>query len=207
MDNENNQLRSDIYLLISTLCRGAPERELLDFLSTLEIESGINQMTSAWQGLAEAAKVAEVSALEDEYQDLFIGVGKGEVIPFASWHLTGSLMDKPLAALRQDLSHLGLEREESVKEPEDHISAVCEVLAHLIDQQKEQEAKAFFNHHLSPWYTDLCRQIETAPSGQFYPSVAVLMQAFFDVEQVSYAQNPGTTQAKMKIDVKNITTK
>ncbi len=84
MDNDNNQLRSDIYLLISTLCRGAPERELLDFLSTLEIESGINQMTSAWQGLAEAAKVAEVSALEDEYQDLFIGVGKGEVIPFAS---------------------------------------------------------------------------------------------------------------------------
>ncbi|GAL19242.1 putative formate dehydrogenase-specific chaperone [Vibrio maritimus] len=178
MENENNELRSDIYLLISTLCRGAPERELLDFLSSLEIESGINQMTSAWQGLAAAANVAEVSALEDEYQDLFIGIGKGEVIPFASWHLTGSLMDKPLAALRHDLGHLGLEREESVKEPEDHISAVCEVLANLIDQQKESEAKAFFNQHLSPWYSDLCRQIENAPSAQFYPSVAALMQAF-----------------------------
>ncbi len=94
MDNEYNELRSDIYLLISTLCRGAPERETIDFLSSLEIEVGINQMTAAWELLSKAAQKAEVSALEDEYQDLFIGVGRGEVVPFASWHLTGSLMEK-----------------------------------------------------------------------------------------------------------------
>lgn len=207
MDNEYNELRSDIYLLISTLCRGAPERETIDFLSSLEIEVGINQMTVAWELLSKAAQKAEVSALEDEYQDLFIGVGRGEVVPFASWHLTGSLMEKPLALVRHDLNQLGLERDESVKEPEDHISAISEVMAYLISQNQEEQAKAFFNKHLSPWYQDLCRQIDCAKSAQFYRAVSTLMEAFFDVEQVKYAESISSTQTKMKIDVKNITTK
>ncbi|MGF1779549.1 TorD/DmsD family molecular chaperone [Vibrio nomapromontoriensis] len=207
MEEQHDEMRSDIYLLISTLCRQAPDRDLVEFLAHLEIESGINQMTAAWQDLSAAAKEAQVSALEDEYQDLFIGIGKGEVVPFASWHLTGSLMEKPLAALRQTLTQLGLEREDGVKEPEDHIAAICEVMAALIEQQSEPEAKAFFNQHLATWYGSFCRQMESASSAQFYKAVAVLMAAFFDVEQVKYATSPVSTKAKMKIDVKNITTK
>ncbi|CAH0525963.1 TorD/DmsD family molecular chaperone [Vibrio hippocampi] len=205
MNNEQNQLRRDIYLLLSTLCRQAPDRDLLQFLTHIEIEQGIPELTLAWQQLAQTASIASVSDLEDEYQDLFIGVGKGEVIPFGSWHQAGSLMDQPLAKVRHDLKRLGFEREDNVKEPEDHISALCDVVAMLIDQGDELDAQQFFNAHLSPWYRDFCRQFDTAPSANFYLAVARLIQAFFDVEQVKYVQAPEGSRGGVKIDVKNIT--
>ncbi|MFA0087989.1 hypothetical protein BCU70_11905 [Vibrio sp. 10N.286.49.C2] len=207
MEEQHHEIRSDIYLLLSTLCRQAPDRDLLEFLASLEVETGINEMTTAWLALSQAAKNAEVSSVEDEYQDMFVGIGKGEIVPFASWHLTGSLMEKPLALVRQSLADLGLEREDTVKEPEDHIAALFEVMAVLIDQDDNTEAKIFFNQHIATWYDALCRQMESAPSAQFYQAVAVLMNAFLNVEQVAYAVSPTSTKTKMKIDVKNITTK
>jgi TorA maturation chaperone TorD len=114
-------------------------------------------------------------------------------------------MEKPLAEIRQDLITLGFERSESVKEPEDHVSAICEVIAMLIAQGDELKAKSFFNKHLSPWYQRFYEQLNNASSAQFYKPVSTLMKRFFDVEQVKYAENPYSTQTKLKIDVKNLT--
>ena len=52
-----------------------------------------------------------------------VGVGRGEILPFASYYLTGFLKDKPLAKLRNDMKEIGIELAENVKEPEDHIWA------------------------------------------------------------------------------------
>jgi TorA maturation chaperone TorD len=204
---EQNQLRSDIYLLFAALCRQAPDASVLAFLATLEHETGNGDMAIAWEELSTTARanLNKVETLKQEYQDLFIGVGKGQVVPFASWHLTGSLMEKPLAEIRQDLITLGFERSESVKEPEDHIAAICEVIAMLIAQGDELQAKNFFNRHLSPWYNKFYEQVINASSAQFYKPVSTLMKRFFDVEQVKYAENPYSTQPKLKIDVKNVT--
>ncbi|MFA0373095.1 molecular chaperone, partial [Vibrio sp. 10N.222.54.F6] len=99
------------------------------------IEASESAMQKAWIAIQQAATESNRKALEDEYQDLFIGIGRGEIVPFGSWHRTGSMMEKPLAEIRHDLELLGIERDEQVKEPEDHIAALCEVMAMLTDEE------------------------------------------------------------------------
>lgn len=201
---EQTRLRCDIYLVLASLFRGAPSDDALKFLATLETEQESSEMQSAWQALAVAAQNADSGALEDEYQELFIGVGRGEVVPFGSWHQMGSLMDKPLAYVRQDLDRLGFEREESVKEPEDHIAALSEVMAMLLPDS-EQEAQAFFNKHIAPWFNDLNKQIREAKSADFYVNVAKLMTTFFEIERVRFSDKHASNLSLNTINVKNVT--
>ncbi|PQJ90146.1 TorD/DmsD family molecular chaperone [Aliivibrio sifiae] len=186
------QVRQEIYGLLAHLFRIAPDQMVIDWLSTLEVESNENhEMSQAWAAVSKAAQESNQEALTDEYQNLFIGVGRGEVMPFGSWHVAGALMEKPLVALRQDLMQLGFERADDVKEPEDHISALCEVMAMLIEAgDAEVLQQRFFNRHIQPWYVSLCEQINNAENADFYKSVACLVEAFFTVEQTRFAKNP-----------------
>ncbi|ARC92265.1 hypothetical protein B6A42_09325 [Vibrio coralliilyticus] len=199
---EQLTLRADIYLMLSALYRQCPTVELVRFLADLEIENAPSEMQSAWQALKQAALDVNGSALEDEYHELFIGIGHGEVVPFASWHRTGSLMEKPLANIRHDLKLLGLEREESIKEPEDHISALCEVMAVLVREQDSQQ-QHFFNTHISPWFTSFVRQAKQAQHARFYLSVAQLCEAFLTLEEVRFSAKVKGGKAHSSIDMKN----
>ncbi|WP_423839541.1 molecular chaperone [Vibrio mytili] len=207
MDNHQEQeqtLRTEIYLILSALFRSAPSAEVIEFLKSLEVESSQSAMQQAWLSLQQAANSTSSEDLEDEYQDLFIGIGRGEVVPFASWHLTGSMMEKPLAEIRHDLKLLGIEREENVKEPEDHISALCEVMAMLTNEDEELQ-QVVFNKHIAPWFNRFTRQLENAESANFYKPVSQLCQAFLTLEQVRFSENTKSSKAKLKIDVKNVT--
>lgn len=204
MDNQQQTIRADIYLLLSTLFRQQPTNELIAFLSELETEQSESAMQQAWNQLKQAAIESQPEALADEYQELFIGIGRGEVVPFASWHLTGSLMEKPLASIRHDLVLLGLEREEQVKEPEDHFSALCEVMSVLSGEEEELQ-QVFFNKHLGTWFESLTKQVKNAENANFYRAVAELTQAFMTLEQVRFSANTASSKSKLKIDVKNVT--
>lgn len=205
MDTQQEQtLRTDIYLVLSALFRSAPSDEMLAFLKSLEIEPSESAMQKAWLALQQAANEAQREALEEEYQDLFIGIGRGEVVPFGSWHRTGSMMEKPLAEIRRDLELLGIEREENVKEPEDHISALCEVMAMLTGEEEELQ-QAVFNKHIAPWFQSFTRQLENAESVNFYKQAAQLCDAFLTLEQVRFSVNTKSSKSKLKIDVKNVT--
>lgn len=200
---QDQALRADIYLLIASLIRQQPNAELLSWLSELETSDSQDEMSKAWSMLKQSAKTNSAEQISDEYQNLFIGIGRGEVVPFASWHLTGSLMEKPLAAIRQDLLKLGFERNEHTKEPEDHIAALCEVMAMLNESPLETQ-REFFNAHIAAWQHKIIDQIESAKSAQFYLSVASLMKAFFNYEQVSFVEAPVSTKPANKIEIKNI---
>ncbi|MGY5838969.1 TorD/DmsD family molecular chaperone [Vibrio chemaguriensis] len=205
MDTQQEQtLRTDIYLVLSALFRSAPSDEMLAFLKSLEIEPSESAMQKAWLALQQAANEAQREALEEEYQDLFIGIGRGEVVPFGSWHRTGSMMEKPLAEIRRDLDLLGIEREENVKEPEDHISALCEVMAMLTGEEEELQ-QAVFNKHIAPWFQSFTRQLENAESVNFYKPAVQLCDAFLTLEQVRFSVNTKSSKNKLKIDVKNVT--
>jgi TorA maturation chaperone TorD len=177
---------------------------LIAFLSELETEQSESAMQQAWNQLKQAAIESQPEVLADEYQELFIGIGRGEVVPFASWHLTGSLMEKPLASIRHDLALLGLEREEQVKEPEDHFSALCEVMSVLTGEEEELQ-QVFFNKHLGTWFESLTKQVKNAENANFFRSVAELAQAFMTLEQVRFSANTASSKTKLKIDVKNVT--
>lgn len=196
-------IRAEIYLLLSALYRQVPSSELITFLCELETEQAESAMQVAWKRLKDAAQESSAVALEDEYQELFIGIGRGEVVPFASWHLTGSLMEKPLASIRHDLELLGLEREEQVKEPEDHISALCEVMS-LLTAEEEELQQLFFNKHIATWFSKFVTQINQAEHASFYKAVAELTNAFMSLEQVRFSANLQSHKNRIKIDVKNV---
>lgn len=196
-------IRAEIYLLLSALYRQVPSSELITFLCELETEQAESAMQVAWKRLKDAAQESSAVALEDEYQELFIGIGRGEVVPFASWHLTGSLMEKPLASIRHDLELLGLEREEQVKEPEDHISALCEVMS-LLTAEEEDLQQLFFNKHIATWFSKFITQINQAEHASFYKAVAELTHAFMSLEQVRFSANLQSHKNRIKIDVKNV---
>merc|ERR1712086_752479 len=82
--------------------------------------------------LAKLASSLDLHAIRDEYVRIFIGVGRGEILPFASYYLTGFLKDKPLAKLRNDMKEIGIEIEADVKEPEDHIASLFDIMSGLI---------------------------------------------------------------------------
>lgn len=207
MDTQREQeqtLRTEIYLVLSALFRSAPSEEMIEFLTSLEVEPSESAMQKAWIALQQAAKDSNREALEDEYQDLFIGIGRGEVMPFGSWHMTGAMMEKPLAEIRHDLELLGFERDENVKEPEDHIAALCEVMSMLTGEEEDLQ-QAVFNKHIAPWFNSFTQQLENAESANFYKPAAQLCEAFLTLEQVSFSVNTKSSKHKLKIDVKNVT--
>ncbi|WP_104036779.1 TorD/DmsD family molecular chaperone [Vibrio jasicida] len=207
MDTQREQeqtLRTEIYLVLSALFRSAPSEEMIEFLTSLEVEPSESAMQKAWIALQQAAKDSNREALEDEYQDLFIGIGRGEVMPFGSWHLTGAMMEKPLAEIRHDLELLGFERDENVKEPEDHIAALCEVMSMLTGEEEDLQ-QAVFNKHIAPWFNSFTQQLENAESASFYKPAAQLCEAFLTLEQVRFSVNTKSSKHKLKIDVKNVT--
>lgn len=194
---DEDALRADIYALLAGLCRRQPAPELLSFLSSMDVEAdAANSMAQAWEFLRLAAQRAEVDALEDEYLTLFIGISQGELTPFASWYLTGSLMEAPLIELRNDLELLGFARQPEVKEPEDHIAVQLEVMSALIQQGASQERQAvFFQRHLNPWASQLFADMAKAPSAVFYSAVAMLGQAFIKTESVYLQKQPDAVQS------------
>lgn len=179
--------RSQVYALLAALLFKPPEPALLQALRDLEApgpESG-QEMAAAWGALKQAAARAEATAVADEYQELFIGVSRGELVPYGSWYLTGFLMERPLAELRVDLKRFGFERQQGVSEPEDHAAALCETMG-LIASSAEfdlETQRQFFGKHLDPWMGRFFRDLTTARSASFYRAVGLLGDRFLEVER------------------------
>lgn len=197
--DQEEQITAEIYGLLACLFREAPSSEILQWLSELEVEPcEQHAITNAWFKLKEAAIATTTQQVADEYQDLFIGIGCGEVVPFSSWHIAGTLMEKPLVAIRQDLKRLGFERQEDIREPEDSISALLEVMSMLQFEELESQQQ-FFNAHICPWFISFCNEIEKAESAQFYLPVSRVLRHFGLIEQARY-----TEKSSHQIDITSL---
>ncbi|HMB47918.1 MAG TPA: molecular chaperone TorD family protein [Afifellaceae bacterium] len=158
---------------------------------------------AAWRGdetpfgqavnrLAEACKTADPDALGEEYEALFIGVGRGELLPYGSYYLTGFLNEKPLARLRKSLRALGVERDPSVKEPEDHIAALMDVMAGLIlgsfsAPASLEKQKSFYSEHIESWAPYFFKDLEKAKTGTLYRHVGSVGREFMEIETAAFA--------------------
>lgn len=183
--------RADLYALLAHLFHAAPDADLLAVLANaddISAKAPHSVVGDAWRKLQSAASAADPEALAQEFQDLFVGVGSGEVMAYGSWHLTGFLMEEPLARLRDDLAQLGFSRLQSAAEPEDHIAALAEVMRLLvrggdgIPAAAFEVQKDFFTRHLRPWYARFAEHLAKAPSANFYRVVAELTKTFLDTE-------------------------
>ena len=182
------RLRAGAYALLANLLATAPDDEMLARLEAIAIPPAgerLDAMAGAWAELKRAAQQAQTEAVRGEYHDLFIGLGRGELVPYGSWYLSGFLMEKPLGVLRRDLTALGYERQQDVAEPEDHAAALCEVMALLVmDEAVSLDMqRAFFDTHVGSWLERFFQDLAAAPSAGFYQAVGRLGQAFMALEQ------------------------
>jgi TorA maturation chaperone TorD len=180
-------LRVNAWSLLGRLLASPPDEQVLELLAGADgaAIAGDNLLGAAWDLLAKAAAKASPAELEDEYQDLFIGVGRGELMPYGSWYLTGFLMEQPLARLRGELSALGFARRDGVKEPEDHAAALCDVMAMIStgeDAAPLEVQTGFFSRHIAPWMGRFFRDMQQAPSARFYRAVGQLGEQFVALE-------------------------
>src|SRR3954464_3941059 len=186
--DEIDLARAQEYALLSTLLVRAPNAALLKSLSVLRGDA--SPLGVAHVALAQAAADGTVERIEREYFDLFIGLGRGELLPYASYYLTGFLHERPLARLRADLPPLGIDRVEGNCEPEDHAATLCEIMAGLIGGQLPAPAgtdQQIFERHLSPWIRRFFADLERADAANFYRRIGTLGRVFIEVETEAFA--------------------
>ena len=186
---EEDRLRAQWYALLAQFLSAAPDAATLELARALTgDETDLGQGVTA---LAAAAKGVTVAGLEEEYFNLFIGVGQGELLPFGSYYLTGFLNEKPLAALRLDMDELSIGRVEDVKEPEDHIASLCEMMAGMItgafgEPGGLDRQRAFFDKHIGCWAPRFFEDLQAAESAAFYMPIGLIGSVFMAVESQAF---------------------
>lgn len=185
--------RADVYGLLAALYYAPPSEELLAQIqeSPTEPTSDAAFLPLSWGDFQECARSLSLSEVQDEFDALFGGIGRPEVLLFASHYLTGFLNEKPLVELRNDLNRLGLERDPALPETEDHLSYLCEVMRYLIAGDDVEvanltEQRAFFTTHLLPWVKEMCDTLANHPRAHFYAQLAHFTRAFIDVESQAF---------------------
>lgn len=186
---EEDVLRADLYDYLAALLAAPPRAELIE--KTRALSGDDTPLGKAIGTLSKVAAQASEASVEREFNRLFIGVGRGELLPYASYYMTGFLHEKPLAVLRRDMARLGIERAPSVYEPEDNIASLCEMMAGLILGRFAERAslaaqREFFNRHLAPWAGHFFTDLEGAQNSLFYAPVGAIGSAFMEIEKVAF---------------------
>jgi len=186
--DEIDSARAQEYALLAALLARAPDKALLDRLSGLRGDA--SPLGLAHVALAESAGSARAEQVEREFFDLFIGIGRGELMPYGSYYLTGFLHERPLARLREDLARLGIERSEGNAEPEDQAAMLCEIMAGLANGRFGAPAgsdQQIFERHVAPWMGRFFADLENAQAAHFYRPVGTIGRLFMDIEAEAFA--------------------
>ena len=180
--------RAREYALLAALLARPPDAVMLKRLASIEGDE--TRLGFAHQALAKAAATTDAAVAAHEYFELFIGVGRGELLPYGSYYQTGFLHERPLARLRADLAELAVERVDGLCEPEDHAGILCEIMAGLIAGEfavPVERQQYFFDRHLAPWIRRFFADLEAAKVADFYRPVGVIGRVFSEIETQAFA--------------------
>jgi len=186
--DEVDTARAREYALLEMLLARAPDAELLGRIARLRGDA--TPLGSAHAALAESAERASAGEVAREFFDLFIGIGRGELLPYGSYYQTGFLNERPLARLRGDLHALGIERVETQSEPEDHAAILCEIMSGLIGGRfpaAVEKERQVFEKHLAPWIGRFFGDLAVAEAADFYRHVGVVGRLFIEIETEGFA--------------------
>ena len=190
-----DEARSQVYAVLARLFAGGPDASFLAALGgspPWPDEEG-NPLAEAWNRLILASKAMDADAAEQEYTDLFIGVGRSTVDLHAAHWVTEATSEKPLVAVRSDLARLGLARREGSTTYEDHLSVLCETMRMLIAGDNERDPmpiavqRAYFDRHIAPWIAKCCDAIRECPLANYYRRVAEFTNLYMAIERDSLA--------------------
>lgn len=189
---QEDALRAQMYSFLARLLAAPPDAALLEAVSKMEGDDTV--IGKAMGSFAKLADKTEPEKAVQEYNDLFIGLARGELLPYGSYYLTGFLHEKPLAKLRNDMATLGIERPEGVKEPEDHIAALMDMMAGLISGTFGKpatlaEQKKFFEAHISNWVGHFFADLEAAKSSVLYAALGSIGRNFMEIEETAFSMS------------------
>jgi TorA maturation chaperone TorD len=181
-----------MYRFLARLLAAPPDAALLKTVAGMEGDE--TDLGKAMLSFAKMASKSNLPQTEEEYHDLFIGVARGELLPYGSYYLTGFLHEKPLAKLRNDMGRLGIARGAEHKEPEDHIAALMDMMAGLItgefgDPAPLSEQKKFFEAHISSWASHFFADLEGAKSSVLYAAVGTIGRSFMEIEATAFSMS------------------
>ncbi|HZS64146.1 MAG TPA: molecular chaperone TorD family protein [Xanthobacteraceae bacterium] len=185
--DEIDSARAQEYALLASLLSRAPDRAFLQRLGRLRGDA--TPLGIAHVQLAQVAGHIDHAQVEREFFDLFIGIGRGELLPYGSYYLTGFLHERPLARLRDDLSRIGIARAEGVAEPEDHAAILCEIMSGIVGGQfaaPPDSDRMIFEKHLAPWIGRFFADLERVPGTEFYRAVGALGSLFMSLEKDAF---------------------
>ena len=183
--DEVDVARALLYRLLAHLLAGPASPELLHRVARLQGDDGL--LGEALADLAGIARETAPEAARKEHDTLFIGVARGELLPYASFYLTGFLHERPLARLRGDLERLGLARMTGRSDPEDHMATMCDVMATLIERGSAEAEAGFFTRHLLPWAQAFFTDLERAASARFYRPVGRVGRLLAELDRQGFA--------------------
>jgi TorA maturation chaperone TorD len=185
--DEVDVARAREYSLLSSLLAHSPDALMLSRLA--ELRGDESPLGLAHTALANAAARTDAETTAREHFNLFVGLGRGELLPYASYYLTGFLHGRPLAKLRQALQRIGIERTNGQTEPEDHAAILLEIMAGLAGGGLPAPTgtdREIFEDHLAPWITRFFSDLEQSASADFYASVGALGRTFTQIEAQSF---------------------
>jgi TorA maturation chaperone TorD len=184
-----DRLRADLYNFLGLMLSGPPDQLLLDQCAGLSGDE--SELGKAISGLSRVAKASKPRKVESEFNALFVGLGRGELLPYASYYLTGFLNEKPLATLRSDMAGRTMTRAPNVYEPEDNIASLMEMMAAMIVGRfgapaTLEDQKTFFNKHIAPWAGHFYSDLEAAKNSILYASVGNVGREFMHIEREAF---------------------
>ncbi|MEA2896349.1 MAG: hypothetical protein QOJ84_1964 [Bradyrhizobium sp.] len=186
--DEMDRARAAEYVLLGALLSHSPDADMIEQL--VRLSGDATRLGAAHAALGSAAASIKPERIEREYFDLFVGLGRGELFPYASYYLTGYLHGRPLARIRETLKQIGLERTEGQSEPEDHVAVLFEVMAGLASRQivaPDGTDRTIFENHLKPWAGRFFSDLEHSESATFYKSVGSLGRIFMEIETDAFS--------------------
>lgn len=183
-------LRAQGYRLLARFLSAPPSAP--DLQAAAGLCGDDSELGRAITAFARVCARSQAAAVAEEYHDLFIGLVRGELVPYGSYYLTGFLHEKPLAKLRQDMARLGVAREQGISDPEDHIASLCEMMAGFIDGSlgsalSLEEQKAFYAAHIGSWAPVLFRDMEAAKRSVLYATLGSVGRVFLEIEEGGFA--------------------
>jgi TorA maturation chaperone TorD len=187
------QARADAYALLAHLYSGPPDAALLRALGAgPRLAESAGAWPAAYNRLADASTVMDTDAADQEYTDLFVGVGRSPVELHAS-HWLAHESNRPLADLRTVLAGLRIGRRDDAMLLEDHLGALLETMRLLIGGAPGfapsgiAAQRTFFARWIDPWTTDCCDAIEASSIANYYRRVAECTKVFLAIERDSIA--------------------
>ncbi|MEE9376183.1 MAG: molecular chaperone TorD family protein [Rhizobiaceae bacterium] len=188
--SEEDTMRASLYGLLGSLLFVAPSTDTLNSMQDLSGDE--TEMGNAFDTLAKLSTATDVKTALDEYNGLFIGMGRGELLPYASYYLTGFLNEKPLAKLRNTMQELNIARSDETKEPEDHIGSLFQMMAGLITGSYGAPAmiavqRDFFDTHIEPWASHFFKDLEAAELSRLYQPVGTIGRLFVGIETDAFS--------------------